>query len=438
MIRLVYVSVEPYHAINDAGTYNRFASMIANHGDYHTGDKPRSGAGGSRGPTAYFPPAFPYYLAIADLIDGHAAGGPTAVAPERVEMAVTGTIAVALIGLVALEAFGDAVALAAMALAAVYPVLIELSGTLVAENLLVVFELAAAWTLLRAREATHPYAWIVAGGVFCGLGALTHENALLYVIPLGFAAWTVARRRPNRTRSGLRALAAPTTLLIITCATIAPWTIRNAVELHAFVPISDEAGITLAGTYNPVSAAFEPVPWKWHLFSHVPEFHHLEHISGRFTEVALGDKLETAALDYIKAHPLAPLEVAYHNTLRMLELEGTYAWQASAKALDIHINVARVGVWAFYVLALLALAGAFTAAARRAPRWLWAMPVLYALSIVFVNVETPRFREPIDPFLIMLAGCAVVAALGRLSGPLRLRRAPVGRRRRPSQLPADA
>jgi 4-amino-4-deoxy-L-arabinose transferase-like glycosyltransferase len=434
-IRLVYVSVEPYHAINDAGTYNRLASMIANHGDYHTGDKPRSGAGGSRGPTAYFPPAFPYYLAIADLIDGHAAGGPTAIAPERVEMAVTGTIAVALIGLVALEAFGEAVALASMALAAVYPVFIELSGTLVAENLLVVFELAAAWALLRARAATHPYAWIVAGGVFCGLGALTHENALLYVFPLGLAAWTVARRRPNRTRSAVRALAAPTTLLIVTCATIAPWTIRNAVELHAFVPISDETGITLAGTYNPVSAAFEPVPWKWHLFSHVPEFHHLEHISGRFTEVQLGDKLQTAAFDYIKAHPLAPLEVAFDNTLRMLELEGTYAWQASAKALGIHVKVARVGVWAFYVLAGLALAGIFTAAARRAPRWLWALPLLYALSIVFVNVETPRFREPIDPFLVMLAGCAISAAAERVLG---LRGAPVGRRRRPPKLPSHA
>ena len=40
-----------------------------------------------------------------------------------------------------------------MALAAVYPVLIELTGTLVAENLLVVLELAAVWTALRARRA---------------------------------------------------------------------------------------------------------------------------------------------------------------------------------------------------------------------------------------------------------------------------------------------
>ena len=47
-----------------------------------------------------------------------------------------GTITVALTGLVALELFGEVAGLIALVLAAVYPVLIELSVTLVAENLL--------------------------------------------------------------------------------------------------------------------------------------------------------------------------------------------------------------------------------------------------------------------------------------------------------------
>ena len=64
-----------------------------------------------------------------------------------------GTVSVGLLGLVALEAFGGRVALAAVAIAAVYPVFVELSGTLVAENLLLVFELASIWTALRARRA---------------------------------------------------------------------------------------------------------------------------------------------------------------------------------------------------------------------------------------------------------------------------------------------
>ena len=98
---------------------------------------------------------------------------------------------------------------------------------------------------------------------------------------------------------------------------------------------------------------------------------------------------------------------------RMFELEGAAAWQASARAVDLSVDDARVGVIAFWALCLLALAGLSTRAAPAAPRWPWAVPVLFALSVIFVNVETPRFREPIDPFLLVLAGCAVEAALRR-------------------------
>jgi hypothetical protein len=78
------------------------------------------------------------------------------------------------------------------------------------------------------------------------------------------------------------------------------------------------------------------------------------------------------------------------------------------------VRDARVGVIGFWILCVLALGGALTRAARAAPRWVWAVPVLFAVSVVFINVETPRFREPIDPFLLVLAGCAVSAAAGRL------------------------
>ncbi len=417
-VRVAYVEHTPYKAVNDAGTYNRLASMMARTGDYDTGSAPDSGAGGSRGPTAYFPPGYPYSLAAVDLLTGHQPGGKSAVPAERTGQTVLGTVTVGLIGLVALELFGSTTALVAMALAAFYPVLIEQSGTLVAENLLLVFELAAVWTALRARRAEHPYRWIAATGVLTGAATLTHQNAILLVIPLAFAAAaaTAARLGPNRTRPRLRALAAPTLLIIITGATIAPWTIRNAIELHHLIPVSDETGITLVGTYNPQSAAFGPVPYKWRLFSKLPEDRQLKRTAGRYTEVAFGDKLQSQALHYIADHPLSPLDAAWHNTLRLFELEGSYAWHASAQAVGLPTAVAHTGVVAFWIMGTLALSGLLTHAARACPRWLWAIPMLLGLSVVFVNVETPRFREPIEPFLILLASCAVLALLRRARG----------------------
>jgi 4-amino-4-deoxy-L-arabinose transferase-like glycosyltransferase len=408
--RVAYIEHTSYKAVNDAGTYNRLASMIARTGDYDTGSAPGSGTGGSKGPTAYFPPGFPYFLGLVDIIDGHQAGQKPAISGGRLSQAVLGTAAVALIGLVALEALGAAEALAALVLAAVYPVLIELSGTLVAENLLIVLMLGAIWTTLRALRSERPFVWIFVTGVLTGLATLTHQNAILLVIPLGYAIWSSVRRRPDRSRAGVATLAAPTIFIIITGLTIAPWTIRNAVELHHFIPVSDETGMTLEGTYNPESAVAS-VPYKWRYYFQIPQDAQLRKHAGRYEEVAFEDQLQSRALHYIDAHPLSPLAAAWHNTVRMFELEGSYAWHASALAIGLHPKVARTGVVAFWLVCLLALAGVFTRAARAAPKWLWTIPVLFALSVVLINVETPRFREPIDPFLVMLAGCAVAAAV---------------------------
>jgi hypothetical protein len=41
------------------------------------------------------------------------------------------------------------------------------------------------------------------------------------------------------------------------------------------------------------------------------------------------------------------------------------------------------------------------------------MPVLSFLSVVFLVVETPRDRTPVDPFLVLLATAALVTGVGR-------------------------
>jgi 4-amino-4-deoxy-L-arabinose transferase-like glycosyltransferase len=389
-----------YKPIIDAGSYLTLASEIAHSGDYSNSHRPGSGAGGTHGPSAYFPPGFPYFLAAVDLIDGHTTRRGAVVQPARLSQAALGTVTVALVGLVAFETFGELVGLIALALAAVYPVLIELSGTLVAENLFTALVLAAVYAALRAGRSDRSYAWIAAAGVLAGLATLTHENGVVLAVPLLAAAWWARR-----------GLAAPVLLIVTGAAAIAPWTIRNEDVLHRFIPVTDETGITLVGTYNRASAAYKPVPYKWRIYFRIPGERRLTREATDLTEPALSSRLQSQALHYIGAHPISPLAVAYHNSRRLLELEGGFAWRASAAAIDLPEGTARIGVISFWVLCLLALAGAFTRAARAAPAWLWIAPVLLWLSVALVNAETPRFREPIDPFLILLGACAIATAL---------------------------
>ncbi|MFL5823052.1 MAG: glycosyltransferase family 39 protein [Solirubrobacteraceae bacterium] len=410
-LRVAQVQRTSYQPINDASSYLNLASQVANTGAYSTGHVP-PGAGGTQGPSAYFPPGFPYFLAAVDLVDGQTTSGRGSVEPARISQAVLGTIVVVLIGLVALEAFGETVALFALGLAAVYPVFIALSAVLVAENLMTALILAAIWAGLRARRSPHPYRWIAAAGAFTGLATLTHVNAIILVVPLAVAAW---RARPS--------LRAPGLLLAMAVLVLTPWIVRDAVVMHRFIRVTDEDGITLRGTYNPSSAHDPQVPYRWRLYTGIPEDRQLASQASRLTEPELSDRLRSRAFDYIGNHPLSPFEVFYRNTRRMLELEGSRAWKISASSIDVPIATARIGVFSFWLLCLLALAGAFTQAVRRGPRWLWLAPVLLWLSAALVNGETPRFREPIDPFLILLAACALTAAARALE--VRLRGAPV-------------
>ncbi len=415
-LRLLAIEHYRYVPINDARSYLNSAAAIAKYGTYHDGNH---AAGGARGPSAYFPPAYAYLLSIVDKITGGPALGAETVHLARILQALLGTATVALIGLIAWDLFGAGTALLALAIAAIYPVFIELSSVLVAENLLTVLLLAAVCAALRIRRTRTPWRWVLATGVVVGLAALTHTNAALIAIPLALGVRGVAlprwlARLPARSAK----LAAPATVLAVALLTVTPWLIRDAVVFHHFVPISTENGITLAGTYNASSAASDP-PYRWLYYGGVPSLKGLQRDAHEMTELQLDDRLEHRALVYIEHHPLAPVNVAFHNTLRLLELEGSLAWRLSTSSIGIDTGLAHIGVLSFWLLLAVVVAGLTTRPVRRvlgrAPRWLWGVPLVMWLTVVLVNAETPRFREPLDPFLILLAAVAVATVGKRVS-----------------------
>jgi 4-amino-4-deoxy-L-arabinose transferase-like glycosyltransferase len=385
----------------DAITYLQFGSQLATDGSFGA---PGSAAGGARGATAAMPPAYPYLVAGVDRLTGLRGVGASTVRAQRVTQVLIGTVTVVLVGLIAYELFGIAAGLIALAIATFYPPLIELSAVLVAENLLTMLTVAAVYSALRALRDPGHVRWLVASGVCVGLATLTHTTAIVLVLPLAFAM----RDLPGVGKP--RSFAGPLALAAVTLLTLVPWLIRDQIVMHRFVPVSDGAGIALVGTYNKVSPSVDP-PYGWHYYANLSEFHKLASQAHSLTEPQLSSRLLSKATDYISAHPAAPLAAAFYNTLRLLDLEGSVAWRTSAASIGLDGGTARVGVIGFWLLALVALAGAFTPMARRAPGWLWVVPVLLALTVVFVNGATPRFRDPIDVFLILLATCALATLI---------------------------
>jgi 4-amino-4-deoxy-L-arabinose transferase-like glycosyltransferase len=404
MLRVVEVQGRAYAPAHNARSYLVLGGQIARSGDYGT---EQVGAGGTRiGPTAYVAPAYPYLLGALNALSGDAAAGAAQIHVDRLAQAVLGTVLVGVIGLIALELFGVDMALLAMALAAIYPPMIEMSSVISAETLMAVFELAAVLAALRMRHSRDPLRWMMATGLFTGLAALTHVSAIVLIIPLGVAATSVVPVVGRREMGGVLVL------IISTLITLSPWLVRDSLVMHRFVPITDASGITLAGTYNPTSAQAHP-PYGFVDYRRVPADAGLARRARHLTETQLSSRLDSRALSYVAHHPSAVLGAAWHNTLRLLELDGSAAWRQSAQAIGLSRTEAQIGVICFWVLCGLALLGLVAPAGLRAPGWLWGIPVAMWLVTVPVNAQTPSFRSAIDPFLILL-GARGIARLARL------------------------
>jgi hypothetical protein len=119
-----------------------------------------------------------------------------------------------------------------------------------------------------------------------------------------------------------------------------------------------------------------------------------------------------AAFDYISEHPLYVGEVAFWSSARMLDVAGRDWSRHTTSTIGVgEPGWADAGVICFWVFAALAFAGAWTRLARRAPAYFWAVPALLYLSVVFLVVETPRYRTAIDPFVVILAALALARLL---------------------------
>lgn len=395
-IRVAVVVATPDPTLQaDPADYQRHAVSIADDWSYPPATRAFDGG------TAYRPPGYPVFLGMVyKLTPGES------LTTARLAQALVGTLTVGLVGLVAWQLFGPRPGLAATGVAAVFPSMWMIGNALLSEVLLAPLVLAAVAAALRYGRDPR-LRWIALAGVLTGLATLTRQNAVLMVVPIALACFPPAARRISR--GGLRAAAV---LVAATALTIAPWTLRNAVELDSFVPVSTQDGFTLAGTYNDAARNQERWPAAWVRWFDVPE--NLAAVRGvDNTEVAWNGALRERAIDYAADNPGYVAKVAWWNLRRDFDAAGR-DWIRAELTISATQDLADLELISFWLVALLALAGAATRAVRAGPVWPWLVPVTMALTVFIVGYL--RFRAPIDPFLAILAGLGFVALLDRVRG----------------------
>jgi 4-amino-4-deoxy-L-arabinose transferase-like glycosyltransferase len=342
-------------------------------------------------PTAYRPPGYSFILLPVYLVSG---GSVLAMRFIGV-LALAGTVW--LVFLLGRRAHSPATGALAALVVACYPLLIYTATTLYPQVPALFLLLAMVELGLRAMPGdgrfTGRRAWqATAAGLLGGLLTLAVPTfgvtVVVLVVWLVWRQWKVARRIAGRTVA---------VLLIATALLPAAWCVRNAVQLHAFVPVSTNNGINLL-LGNSTGATPDG--------GRVEDISSYENAAARMhlDEVGIDHYYAAQSFDWIRANPgqAAVLFVekvgnnfAYHNELATAGRNST--------GQDI------VSALTFYPILLLALLRIVFL--RRWPlhpteKLLIGMLVLNVVLLAAFYTRL-RFRVPLDGLTIVLAASTV-------------------------------
>jgi hypothetical protein len=320
----------------------------------------------------FYPPAYPYFIAAAYAVFSSLS------AVKWLQVAV-GSLIVTAVGRVGRFAASARAGLLAAGFAAVYPDLIWFSVHFWSETLFLFF-LWWGFERIFASDVSGRGGAALGGGVFWGLACLTRETPLLFApVPALFLA---RGERPGGTRRAAL-------FLLGVFLTVAPWTYRNWVVFHAFVPVSTFGALNLwqGNSLRPRDEVFRDSD---SVESPVAQYHlawkrGLEVIAERQPYWIL-EKLRSEMPQFWSAesHPLIQLESGAYGTLRPGVL-----WLARLAAVLPYL----------VVLALFA----FGAAASKTPsRALLLLFLAYYNAIHVVVFASTRFRLPILPVLFVV------------------------------------
>jgi 4-amino-4-deoxy-L-arabinose transferase-like glycosyltransferase len=340
--------------------------------------------------SAWKPPGYPLWVGMWYALVGH---HPFAVRLAQVPL---GAVTIALSWVLARRLFGPRVATAAAFVVALYPLAFQYEELLYSESLATPLTLAVLIVIFGGPPTRRR---AIVCGVLLGVSLLVRSSNVFLLAGV-LVAWGIAAGW--RRGIGLTALATLVMVLVV-----APWTVRNEVVEHGFVPVAiDEAA--LYGTFNAQSAHDPVWPYAWRP---VPTgYADLFNPKHPISDIRLHAKLIHRALTYIGAHPTSLLGAFFWNGLsRLWDIRRRARSLAEVPFEGRSAFITNLGLDVYDVLLPLALIGLWRARRRRA-LVLGVLAMALAASVVFTADSGTRYRAPLEPLIAVLACAGVLGA----------------------------
>lgn len=389
-VRIWYnvVVAHDYYPLHDSLTYQSIALQILNNHCYCL--LPQL-------PTLDRAPLWP---AIIALIYGTLGQHDHTV---RLLLSIVGSITCVLTYCFARDMFDKWAALFAGLLAGAYPFLYVYDGWLYSESLYTCLLLAFCYTIYHLRHKPRIFLMVLSG-LLLGLLSLTRPNGLILLAI--FLLWAIIIGQ-TKSFSQPRALKSACIVALVSFALVIPWTIRNYVVTHQFVPVAVGDGKVLLGAYNDMilQRPYYLGVWINPIESSPAVVQQFPPNCAGACEIQRDNTYRYYAEQWVQQHPD---QLPY-----LLGLHLVHFWQNTTQEADLPLNrftqrpavqfvVLMMEIITPFVLALASFGLLVTRKLWRDLLFIY-MLILLTLAQCLLLYGIPRFRAPLEPLLLLLA-----------------------------------
>ncbi len=344
---------------------------------------------GETGPTAWFPPVYPYLLAgIFKIFGLFSKASAIAILSFN---CICSALTCWPIFCIARRTIGERVARTAGWIWVFFPYAIWVASGRIWENALTTLLLSLLiWLSLLLDEGRHLPAWI-GYGILWGIAALTNPTVLA-VLPflLLWIAW-----RHHRTARAWFVPTAVTALMII--AVVTPWTIRNYRVFHKFMPLRSNFWMEVrVGNTGDISDIYPD--WA-HPSTSAAQWNELHKLG----EVAFMREMRELAVRFIRENP----SVFGWLTWKRIVFTWTGFW-------SLEPEYARGEPFQLpntFFCSTLTVLGLMGLAVMWRHRREWIVPYVAVLgaypAVYYITHPSMDYRHAIDPMLVILVAYAV-------------------------------
>jgi hypothetical protein len=246
------------------------------------------------------------------------------------------------------------------------------------------------WATLELAESDRWRDWS-GYGLLWGLSLMTNP-ALAAVFPL-LLGWLVYRRR----HEGVSHLTKPAIAVVLTLLCCVPWTVRNYLVFHRFIPfrsnLSYELYIGNNENYDELRIGLPAAITQ--------DLETLRYL--RMGETAFMDEEKRKALQFMKSHPRMEMRLFAWRFVDFW-MGVPDPWRTFVEADSWLIRVILLGDLVSSLGALLGVAALFLRRNTYAMP-LAAFPLLFPI-LYYVTHTSLRYRHPIDPVVLLLTAIA--------------------------------